>query len=142
MKLTPHIKPTDNHQLFDSTSCHPYHCKKNIRYSQSLKYNSIYSDNERFNQRCNDLEKCLIERTYNDRMVRTQMLKAREKSKNNLLKRGNTRTSESILAFNINYHPPFQNVRNILHEPHTFLGSDKEHKNSFSWGCNNVIPKL
>ena len=60
------------------------------------------------------------------------MLKAREKSKNNLLKRGNTRTSESILAFNINYHQPFQSVRNILHEPHTFLGPDKEHKNSFS----------
>ena len=25
-----HIKPTDTYQFLDSTSCHPYHCKKSI----------------------------------------------------------------------------------------------------------------
>ena len=32
-----HIKKTDTHQFLDSTSCHPYHCKKSMLYSQALR---------------------------------------------------------------------------------------------------------
>ena len=63
-----HIKPTDTHQFLDSTSCHPYHCKKSIPYSQALRYNMICYDNKNFDQRCNDLEKWLMERTYSEKM--------------------------------------------------------------------------
>ena len=45
------IKPTDTLQLLDSRSCHPYHC---IPYSQDLRYYRICSDNEKFDQHCND----------------------------------------------------------------------------------------
>ena len=38
------VKPTDTHQFLDPTSCHPYHCKKGIPYSQTLRLNRIYSD--------------------------------------------------------------------------------------------------
>ena len=41
-----HIKPTDTHQFLDATSCHPYHCKKSIPYSQALRYKRICSDNK------------------------------------------------------------------------------------------------
>ena len=61
-----HIKPTDTHQFLDSTSCHPYHCKKSIPYSQALRYNRICSDNKKFDQCCNDLEKWLMERGYSE----------------------------------------------------------------------------
>ena len=80
-----HIKPTDTRQFLDSTSCQPYHCKKSIPYSQALRYNRICSDNRKFDQRCNDLEKWLMERDYSERMVRTQMLKARSESRDSLL---------------------------------------------------------
>ena len=30
-----HINPPDTHQFLHSTSCHRYHCKKSIPYSQS-----------------------------------------------------------------------------------------------------------
>ena len=96
-----HIKPTDTHQFLDSTSCHPYHCKKSIPYSQALRYNRICSDNKKFDQRCNDLEKWLMERGYSERMVRTQILKARGESRDSLFERGNTRTSGSKLTFNL-----------------------------------------
>ena len=96
-----HIKPTDTHQFLDSTSCHPYHCKKSIPYSQALRYNMICYDNENFDQRCNNLEKWLMERGYSERMVRTQILKARGESRDSLFERRNTRTSGSKLTFNL-----------------------------------------
>ena len=103
-----------------------------MSYSQALRYNRICSDNEKFDQRCNDLEKWLMERGYSERMVRTQILKARGESRDSLLERGNTRTSESKLTFNITYYPAFQNVRSILQELQILLAPDKEHKKVFS----------
>ena len=61
---------TDSHQFLDPTSCHPYHCKEGIPYSQDLRLNRICLDNETFDRRCNDLEKWLMERGYNEKMIR------------------------------------------------------------------------
>ena len=54
-----------------------------------------------------------MERGYSEKLVRTQILKARGESRVSLLERGNTRTSDSKLTFNITYCPAFQNVRRI-----------------------------
>ena len=35
------VKPTDTHQFLDPTSCHPYHCKKRIPYSQTLRLKKV-----------------------------------------------------------------------------------------------------
>ena len=69
-----------------------------------------------------------MERGYSERMVTTQILKARAESKDSVLERGNTRTSESKLTFNITYYPAFQNVRSILEGLQILLAPDKEHK--------------
>ena len=122
------VKPTDTHHFLDSTSCHPYHCKKCIPYSQALRYNRICSDNKKFDQRCNDLQKWLMERGYIERMVRTQIFKTRGESTDSLFERGNTKTSGNKLTFNITYYPAFQNVRGILEELQILLAQDKEHK--------------
>ena len=63
------VKPTDTHQFLDPTSLHPYHCKRGIPYSQALRLNWICSDNVNFDKRCNDLEKWLIGRSYNKKMI-------------------------------------------------------------------------
>ena len=42
------VKPPDTHQFLDPTSCHLYHCKNGIPYSQALRINRICSDNETF----------------------------------------------------------------------------------------------
>ena len=52
-----HLKPTDSHQYLHSSSCHPYNCKKEIPYSQTLCLNRISSDPSSFDRRFNDLEK-------------------------------------------------------------------------------------
>ena len=72
-----HIKPTDTHQFLDSPACHLYDCQKSIPYIQDLRYNRICSDNEKFDHCCNDLQKWLIERGFSEKMVRTQILKAK-----------------------------------------------------------------
>ena len=72
-----------------------------------------------------------MKRGYNERMVRMQILKARGESRDGLLERGNTRTSETKLTFNITYYQAFQNVRNILQELQILLAPDKGHKKVF-----------
>ena len=64
-----YIRPTDSHQYVHSSSCHRYHGKKGIPYSQALRLNSICSDPNFFDRRYNDLEKWLIERGYSEREV-------------------------------------------------------------------------
>ena len=43
-----YVKFTDSHQHLGSSSCHPYHCKKSIPYSQALRLNRICSNNAFF----------------------------------------------------------------------------------------------
>ena len=66
IKLGTHIKLLVNF-------LHPYHCKKGIPYSQALRLNRICSDNKTFGRRRYDLEKWLMERDYNEEMMREQL---------------------------------------------------------------------
>ena len=72
-----------------------------------------------------------MERGYNGKMIRKQILRAREHSRKDLLEREKAETSEPRLTFNITYYPVFQNIRNILQELHLLLAPDKEHKKVF-----------
>ena len=72
-----------------------------------------------------------MERGYNGKMIRKQILRAREHSRKDLLEREKAETSEPRLMFNITYYPVFQNIRNILQELHLLLAPDKEHKKVF-----------
>ena len=98
LKTDLFVKPTDTHQFLDLTSCHPYHCKKGIPYSQAVRLNRICSDNETFDRRCNDLGKWLMERGYNEKMIKKQILRAREHSRNDLLKKEKQQLSERKLT--------------------------------------------
>ena len=60
IEIDSRIKKTDTHQLLDSTSCQPYHCNKSISFGKALRYSRIYSENEKFDQSFNDLEKWLM----------------------------------------------------------------------------------
>ena len=128
------VKPTDTNQFLDPSSSHPYHCKKGIPYSQALRLNRICSDNESFDKRCNDLEGWLMQRGYNGKMIRKQILRAQEHSRKDLFEKEKTETSEPKLTFNITYYPVFQNIRNTLQELHLLLAPDKEHKKGFHNG--------
>ena len=59
-----------------------------------------------------------MERSYNEKTIRKQILRAGEHSRNDLLERGKQQMSEQKLTFNITYYPAFQNVRAIMEELH------------------------
>ena len=131
LKTDLFVKPTDTHQFLDPTSCHPYHCKKGIPYTQALRLNRICSDNGTFDRRCNDLEKWLMERGYNEKMIRKQILSAPEYSRNDLLEKEKQQMPEKKLTFNITYYPAFQHVRRTMEELHILLTPNKEHRKVF-----------
>ena len=64
-------------------------------------------------------------------MVRKQILRAREHSRESLLKIVKRESDQNKLRINITYYPVFENVRNILQELHIFLTPDKEHNKVF-----------
>ena len=80
-----HIKPTDTHQYLHASSCHVFHSKKSIPFSQALRFNRICSENAFFDKRYNELEVWLKSRGYSDKMVRSQILKARKYRRSDLL---------------------------------------------------------
>ena len=125
------VKPIDTHKFLDPTSCHPYNCKKGIPYSQTLRLNRIYSDNNNLDKRCNELESCLLEKGYSEKMVRKQVSWAREHSRESLFEKVKSESNQDKLTFNITYYLVFQNVRNILQKIHILQTSDKEHKKFF-----------
>ena len=65
-----YIKSTDTHQYSEFSSCHVYHSKKSIPYTQALHFNRICSENRFFDKRCNQLGCWLKDRGYNEKVVR------------------------------------------------------------------------
>jgi len=128
-----YVKDTDTHQYLDASSCHVFHCKKAIPYSQALRLNRICSEGKDFDKRCNDLESWLKSRGYSDKLVRNQILRARKFSRNDLLNKESKRdTKEGRLILNITYHPALSKLKSILSKIHILLSCDREHKEVFN----------
>ena len=60
--------------MVSSSSSHPYYYKKGIRYSQALRLERICSDYGTFGKRNNDLEQWLLERGYNEKFLRPDIV--------------------------------------------------------------------
>ena len=72
-----------------------------------------------------------MERGYNEKMIRKQILSAREHSRNDLLEKEKHQMSKRKLTFNIIDYPAFRNVRSIMEELHILLTPNEEHKKVF-----------
>ena len=64
-------------------------------------------------------------------MMRKQILRVREHSRNGLLQREKQQMSEQKLTFNTTYYPAFQNARPIMEALHVLLTPNKKHKKVF-----------
>ena len=127
-----YIKPTDTHQHLHASSCHVFHSEKSIPFSQALRFNRICSENAFFDKRCNELEVWLKSRGYSDKMVRSQILKARKYRRSDLLSKKKREVNQNNKSFlNITYHPLLSRLKHTLNDIHILLTPDKEHKKVF-----------
>jgi hypothetical protein len=126
-----YVKPTDTHQYLHPSSCHPYHCKKAIPYSQALRLNRICSREDDFENRCEDLCDWLIDRGYKPRLVEEQIQRACQFDRNELLTR-TSKKSDNKLSLNLNYNPAFRNLGSIMRELQPILAVDSEHRQVFT----------
>ena len=104
-----------------SSSCHRFHCKKGIPYSQALRLNRICSETNSFDKRCNDLERFLLETGCSSKLAQKQILRARKIPRNELLVKEKSQGNDSKLTFNVTYDPVFRHLKNQLKELHVIL---------------------
>ena len=123
-----YVKATGSHHYIHSSSCHPYHCKKGIPYSQALRLNRI----------CSGFWKVATRKGYSEREVRKQIFRARGFSRDSLLDRENTTEKQNKITFILTHCPVFQNVKNILAELHLLLTPDVAPKAVFK----NIILQI
>ena len=126
-----YIKPTDTHQYSHASSCHVYHSKKSISYSQVLRLNRICSENSFYDKRYKELEVWLRERGYSDKLVRKQILKARKRKRKELLNDLKDERHDFKLVFNITYHANFPNLKDTMSFLHLLLTPGQEHQKVF-----------
>ena len=122
-----YIKPTDIHQYLQFSSCHVYHSKKSFPYRQALRFNRICSENRFFDNRCNQLECCLKNRGYNEKVVRQEILKFRK----DLLNQDSKTRGRNKLVFHFTYHPAYSKLKHILSNINLLLTSDAQHPKVF-----------
>ena len=114
-----------------ASSCHVSHCKKSITFRRALRLNRIFSQNNFFDKRWNELEVWLKERGYSDNLVRGKTLKARKYLRSEVLNKQKREGNKNSFVFNITYHPVFSKLIIILSEIHVLLTPDREHRKAF-----------
>ena len=126
-----YVKPTDTHQFLHPSSCHPFHCKKAIPFSQALRLNRICSDDDEFENRCEDLYDWLKERGYKHELIEDQIKRACDFDRDYLLTNGKP-PKKKVLSLNIEYNPAFSKLSNVLKELDCILQGDEQHRKVFS----------
>ena len=141
-------KPTDMHQYLHASSCHVYHSKRSIPYSQALRLNRICSENSFYNKSCNELQVWLRERGYSDKLVRQQILWARKWKRKDLLNDMKDQRNDYKLVFNITYYTDFSNLKDTMSFLHLLLTPDQEHLQVFHkvpiigfWRVKNILKR-
>ena len=125
-----YVKPTDTHQFLHPSSCHPFHCKKAIPFSQALRLNRICSDDDDFENRCEDLYGWLKERGYKHKLVEEQIKRACDFDREVLLSKEKP-PSKNVLSLNIEYNPAFSKLSKVLKELDCILRGDDQHRRVF-----------
>ena len=110
------VKSTDTHQYLHASSCHVYHFKRAIPYSQTLRFVQMgyFLISVVMNWK-----EWLGKRGYSDKMVRQQILRARKFGRNELLNKEKNSPTENKLVVNITYHPAYSRVKEVLTQIYT-----------------------
>ena len=128
-----YIKPANSHEFLLSSSCHVLCCNKGIpsTSNQAQRLKIIYSVNKLFDRTCNNFEKQLLDRCYNEKMVRKEILRDRAHPRDLLLEKVNNQRHNSKITFDMTYFSAFCNFSKLLKETGMILAPYNRHKNYF-----------
>ena len=85
IKTTIYTKPTDKKQYLHFNSCHPFHTKKAIPYSQALRYRRIIEDDSLLLPELQDLKRKFLLRGYPNTLLDTQLQRVHTINRNDTL---------------------------------------------------------
>ena len=106
-------KPTDTNQFLHRKSCHPWHTKKAIPYSQALRYRRICSEDRQFQSRLGELTGWLNDRGYEESLVNEQIDRVHRLDRGTLLATTGREPNpgrDDIIPLVITYHPALNSV--------------------------------
>ena len=130
LKTDLYTKPTDTHQYLEFSSCHPYHTKRSIPYSQALRLRRICSEEEDFSKRISQLKQWLYSRGYDKKMVDEQIKEACKISRDEALREkdpGERENKDNKDVLVLTYHPALnKKVREIINKNQHVLASGPE----------------
>ena len=133
LKTDLYIKETDTHQYLHFTSCHPWHTKKGIPYSQALRIRRICSSDRDFFKRSKELKGWLLNRGFDSGLINEQVQRAEQLNRDTLLDKEFVQTNDNRINFVVTYHPAINTkLLQILRKNHYLLQSDAEHKYCFA----------
>ena len=133
LKTDLYTKGTDTHQSLQFSSCHPYHTKRSIPYSQTLRLRRICSEDKDFYKRVKELKGYLKARGYDMSMVEKQVLEAMKKSREEALRENENRDDRKDRdVFVTTYHPALsEKAFRIFKNNHSVLNSRDDHREIF-----------
>ena len=128
-------KSTDTHQYLQYSSCHPFHTKRSIPYSQTLRLRRICSEEDDFQKRVLELKGWLNNRGYDSELVNKQVEDAMQVNRETALLEkcpndGNDNDRDVLV---LTYHPALsKKVFEIIRSNHNILALGEEHRELFS----------
>ena len=132
LKTDLYTKPTDTHQFLEFSSCHPFHTKRSIPYSQAIRLRRICSEDRDFSERIGQLKDWLSKRGYDMEMVGNQIHEASKISRDDALKEKEAVHRDDRDVLMLSYHPALsKKVHQIIKGNHCILSLGHEHKDLF-----------
>lgn len=111
LQTTIYRKPTDKNLILHFDSHHPLHIKRNIIYTQALRYKRIISNQHNLHMELNYLKEVFLARGYPLRLIKQQINKAKLIPRHQLLMNRNTKTNTNKTMYKIPFHPSLQPIK-------------------------------
>ena len=111
LNTTLYRKPTDKNLVLHFDTHHPLHIKRNIVYTQALRYKRIISNQNKLHTELNTLTKIFLARGYPPRLIKQQILKAQLIPRAQLLMNKRKTPQHNKTFYNIPFHPELQTVK-------------------------------
>ena len=131
IKTKLYVKPTDRKSYLHYNSEHPKSTKNSIPYSQALRAKRICTNDIDYKVACNNLQKTFIKRGYSHDLVNSQIKKASDKSREEVLQESAKRTQNRIPLVTT-YNRTLPNLMGIIHKHWHVLQSDARMEKLFT----------